>query len=251
MNYLSFKNDIKFLRIKYNFTQEEIAQKLNVTRQTVSTWETGKNMPNLETLHELSHLFNISLEKLLFEEDDNVKKLKKLSIASKIDSDVKLKNRYLFLTLALSFIICITIAITTVFLVGYNKGIENIDRINPFISYKVGYTKLPKNEKKLHGYWTSWFDDNSMGTEWTKLHLTTGINPGIKDPYVMAYYKGSYVKIARIVPSSYVNKIYISNLQALNSLLNNKGNTSTNNNDLNKFKNKTHVSDTIQQLVTK
>ncbi|USR89063.1 helix-turn-helix domain-containing protein (plasmid) [Lactiplantibacillus pentosus] len=59
---MSFKDDIKTLRRQSNLTQEALAQKLHVTRQTVSTWETGKNMPSLETLHALSQLFNISLE---------------------------------------------------------------------------------------------------------------------------------------------------------------------------------------------
>ncbi|WP_317767416.1 helix-turn-helix domain-containing protein [Pediococcus ethanolidurans] len=62
---MSFKAAVKMLRRQSNLTQEALAQQLHVTRQTVSTWGTGKNMPNLETLHVLSQLFNISLEKLL------------------------------------------------------------------------------------------------------------------------------------------------------------------------------------------
>ena len=65
---MSFKDDIKTLRRQSNLTQEALAQQLHVTRQTVSTWETGKNMPNLETLHALSQLFNIGL-KSIFETD--------------------------------------------------------------------------------------------------------------------------------------------------------------------------------------
>ncbi|MFW6757561.1 XRE family transcriptional regulator, partial [Lactiplantibacillus plantarum] len=122
--------------------------------------------------------------------------------------------------------------------------------------YKVGYTKLPSekeispNNKATNGYWTAWFTDNTMGNEWTKLTLTTGLNPGVKDPYVMAYHKGSYVKVARIVPRTYINQTYVSNLAALDALLNNKGNTATNNHDLKKYKTQIHISDTVQQLVT-
>ena len=89
-----------------------------------------------------------------------------------------------------------------------------------------------------------------MGNEWTKLTLTTGLNHGVKDPYVMAYHKGSYVKVARIVPRTYINQTYVSNLAALDALLNNKGNTATNNHDLKKYKTQIHISDTVQQLVT-
>jgi uncharacterized protein YxeA len=133
-------------------------------------------------------------------------------------------------------------------------AVPNIDRFNPFLTYKIGYTKLPNDSvlsKKGNKYWTSWFTDNYMGNEWTKLTLTTGLNPGVKSPYVMAYHKGSYVKVARIIPEKFVNKIYISNLKALDSLLNNKSNLATNNNDLKKFQKSIHVNNTVQQIIAK
>lgn len=242
------------LRKQSNLTQEELAKKLHVTRQTVSTWETGKNMPSLETLHVLSQLFNISLEKLLFNEEIEMKKDKEPSLATQIDHNVKLKSRYRRWTFGLGALIALMIVGIGILCLGYYKGIGTIDRVNPFLSYKVGYTKLPSEKeisnKKTNDYWTAWFTDNTMGNEWTKLTLTTGLNPGVKDPYVMAYHKGSYVKIARIVPRTYINQTYASNLAALDALLNNKGNTETNNYDLKKFKTQIHVSDIVQQLVT-
>ncbi|MFT8424945.1 MAG: helix-turn-helix transcriptional regulator [Liquorilactobacillus sp.] len=251
---MNFKDDIKILRKQSNLTQEELAKKLHVTRQTVSTWETGKNMPSLETLHALSQLFNISLEKLLFNEEIEMKKDKEPSLATQIDHNVKLKSRYRRWTFGLGALIALVIVGIGILCLGYYKGIGTIDRVNPFLSYKVGYTKLPSEKeisnKKTNDYWTAWFTDNTMGNEWTKLTLTTGLNPGVKDPYVMAYHKGSYVKIARIVPRTYINQTYASNLAALDALLNNKGNTETNNHDLKKFKTQIHVSDTVQQLVT-
>ncbi|MDN2453194.1 helix-turn-helix transcriptional regulator [Lactobacillus sp. UCMA15818] len=251
---MNFKDDIKMLRKQSNLTQEELAKKLHVTRQTVSTWETGKNMPSLETLHALSQLFNISLEKLLFNEEIEMKKDKEPSLATQIDHNVKLKSRYRRWTFGLGALIALVIVGIGILCLGYYKGIGTIDRVNPFLSYKVGYTKLPSEKeisnKKTNDYWTAWFTDNTMGNEWTKLTLTTGLNPGVKDPYVMAYHKGSYVKIARIVPRTYINQTYASNLAALDALLNNKGNTETNNHDLKKFKTQIHVSDTVQQLVT-
>lgn len=244
---MSFKDDVKQLRMQANLTQEELANRLHVTRQTVSTWETGKNMPSLEILHTLSQLFDISLEKLLFNEEITMDKVKNQPLANQIDHDVKLKKRYRNWTYTLSGLILIVIVSMGILTFGYYKGVANIDRVNPFLSYKVGYTKLPDN-KRAAGYWTSWFTDSTMGNEWTKLTLTTGLNPGLKHPYVMAYHKGSYVKEARIVPRADINHLYISNLNALTSLLNNKGNTATNNHNLKQFKTKIHISDTIQQI---
>lgn len=48
-----------------NLSQEELAEKLFVSRQTVSNWETGKNYPDIRSLLLLSTLFNISLDQLI------------------------------------------------------------------------------------------------------------------------------------------------------------------------------------------
>ena len=56
---------IKELRQNVNMTQDEMAQALFVTRQTVSRWENGDTTPNLETLKQISKMFGISLNHLL------------------------------------------------------------------------------------------------------------------------------------------------------------------------------------------
>lgn len=46
-------------------SQEALAEKLHVTRQAVSRWETGETLPNTETLKLLSKLFDVSINTLL------------------------------------------------------------------------------------------------------------------------------------------------------------------------------------------
>lgn len=60
-----FKNKIKELRQKNNMTQKELAEKLNVTYQAVSKWETGKNLPDLLIMKQISELFNIDINELM------------------------------------------------------------------------------------------------------------------------------------------------------------------------------------------
>ena len=48
---------LKFLRRENGFTQEELAEKLNVSSRTVSRWETGANMPDLSILMEIAELY--------------------------------------------------------------------------------------------------------------------------------------------------------------------------------------------------
>jgi transcriptional regulator with XRE-family HTH domain len=53
------------LRTKLGFSQEELAEKVFVTRQAVSRWEKGETVPNTETLKLLSKLFDVSINTLL------------------------------------------------------------------------------------------------------------------------------------------------------------------------------------------
>lgn len=53
------------LRKKNKLTQDELAEKLFVTRQAVSRWESGETTPNIETLKLLSKLFDVSINTLL------------------------------------------------------------------------------------------------------------------------------------------------------------------------------------------
>lgn len=59
------KNIILELRTKKGMSQDELAEKVFVTRQAVSRWETGKTIPDTETLKLLSKLFDVSINTLL------------------------------------------------------------------------------------------------------------------------------------------------------------------------------------------
>jgi len=57
---------IKKYRTEKGMTQDQLAEKLNVTRQAVSNWETGKTQPSLETLTAMATHFGISVEELIY-----------------------------------------------------------------------------------------------------------------------------------------------------------------------------------------
>ena len=56
---------LKELRGGEGLTQEQLAEKLNVSRRTVSRWETGSNMPDLDLLIEMADLYKVDLRELL------------------------------------------------------------------------------------------------------------------------------------------------------------------------------------------
>ena len=59
------KENLKYLREKQGLTQDQLAERILVTRQAVSRWETGETQPNTETLKLLSREFDVSINTLL------------------------------------------------------------------------------------------------------------------------------------------------------------------------------------------
>ena len=57
---------IKKYREKYNISQDELALKVFVSRQTISNWETNKSYPDIKSLTMLSSIFNVSLDLWLY-----------------------------------------------------------------------------------------------------------------------------------------------------------------------------------------
>ena len=62
---MEIKNILKGLREKNGLTQEQLAERVRVTRQAVSRWETGETQPNTDTLKLLLREFDVSINTLL------------------------------------------------------------------------------------------------------------------------------------------------------------------------------------------
>lgn len=62
---MNTKDVLKTIRVQKNLTQDEMAEKLSVTRQAVSRWENGDSTPNIETLKQISTAFDVSINTLL------------------------------------------------------------------------------------------------------------------------------------------------------------------------------------------
>jgi transcriptional regulator with XRE-family HTH domain len=58
-------NRIKNEREKINLSQDELAEKMDISRQAISKWETGKSYPDIEKILKLSDIFNLTLDELV------------------------------------------------------------------------------------------------------------------------------------------------------------------------------------------
>lgn len=62
----SVAKNLKNIRISEGYTQDDLAKALNVTRQTISTWETGRSEPDIDTLASLADYLQIDVTELIY-----------------------------------------------------------------------------------------------------------------------------------------------------------------------------------------
>lgn len=64
------KNNLKVQRAMHNLTQEELAEKIGVTRQTVIAIESNKYLPSLGLAFKIANLFKVSVEDIFYNEEN-------------------------------------------------------------------------------------------------------------------------------------------------------------------------------------
>ncbi len=170
---MNLSNKIIELRSKNKLTQEELAEKLNVSRQTVSNWETGKCYPDIETLIIMSNKFNISLDELL---KDNIKMVKE------VDKKVKIASKLKYV-LAIVLIISILVG---VFLVKSNVEAN---------------TKIDKYEKQIEEMYLTNIPDGTTLFRLKKEYLINDIK--FSDLKVNTKVK-IYDKDKKLITSTYI-----------------------------------------------
>lgn len=136
---MELSTQIKRYRTNMNLSQEELAEKVYVTRQTISNWENSKNYPDIHSLLLLSSLFNISLDQLIKGDIDIMKE----EISK---SELQKFNRY-GTVFAILLITCVVSFVPlTIFLDYYGLIISAILFVVTFIiSLKVEKLKKENN----------------------------------------------------------------------------------------------------------
>ncbi len=86
---MEFNNKLYELRKQKGLSQEELANRLNVSRQTISKWEVGESTPDMEKLAAISELFDISLDELVLDKATNKEEPKEQTTKSDLYSDIK------------------------------------------------------------------------------------------------------------------------------------------------------------------
>ena len=121
---MDFGNKIMKLRKQQGMSQEELAEKLGVARQTISKWELGETSPDLKQSKELSKIFKVSLDELV---DNDIKDI----LVEKTSNTEKLAGIILkLLKVLVIFIIVLPVLAITLRIIFKNIHKSTSGRIN-------------------------------------------------------------------------------------------------------------------------
>lgn len=89
-----FGENLKTLRKQKGFSQEELATRLHVVRQTISKWEKNLSVPDADTLIRLAEILEVSVSELLGEKIENENTASDVAVQlSRINEQLAIKNR--------------------------------------------------------------------------------------------------------------------------------------------------------------
>lgn len=86
---MEFNNKLYELRKQKGLSQEELAGRLNVSRQTISKWEVGESAPDMDNLVSISELFGVSLDELVLDKTPEKEQPSVQVVRSELYSDIK------------------------------------------------------------------------------------------------------------------------------------------------------------------
>lgn len=110
-----FSDNLKELRKSKGFTQEELATKINVVRQTVSKWEKGLSVPDADSLQKIAEVLDVEVSQLLgakIETEENKNEIAEQ--LARINEQLVIKNRR---AKKIWTVVCIILLLPLVFLV--------------------------------------------------------------------------------------------------------------------------------------
>ena len=125
-------NKLNQLRKLSGMTQEQLAEKLNVSRQTISKWESDRTSPDLESIVNISRIFHVSLDDLLKEGEAGVANKKDEQLTLEDLMKINLHNRKMSLLL-ISGLIFIMVSILNF---AYVVALQNTTLSTQYMLYR-------------------------------------------------------------------------------------------------------------------
>ena len=90
---MKFGENLKNIRKEKNMSQEQLAEKVNVSRQSVSKWETGESYPEMNNILELCKIFNCNINDLIHTNMSDISSLDEEIIMNVVKFNEKKQNQ--------------------------------------------------------------------------------------------------------------------------------------------------------------
>ena len=173
---LNIGENIKRLRKERDLTQEEFAEKLDISRQAVSRWENEAALPDAQNILRISKLFNVTTDYLLNEDNEDRADAPAIEIAeSKIEETVPLTQKKKYPYWYLILIICLLIVAACV-IIKISKSTTEEHQHAALSSVKENEIRNLKNLEQLdsrifaqgtqaaldNGLW-AWTEETTLG----------------------------------------------------------------------------------------
>lgn len=143
---MNIGEQINYLRKQKGLSQDEFANILKISRQTVSNWENGKSYPDLEMIVTISNYFQVSVDELLKQD---------VSVADKTNlekkSDSKKKKGFIIVSILIALLVWVIVGVylkieadrSVRFIMSKDKTFESMESK---ISVANGYFSVPQND---------------------------------------------------------------------------------------------------------
>ena len=203
--------NIVYLRKQKQMTQETLAEKLNVSRQAVSKWESGLTEPDIQTLIQLSEIFEVSLDELIKGEhqEDNV-----------VEKQNETKKSTISMKKYIMMLIIIVIGISLLGLIGTNNDKNNNSNVNS----EVNSWEINQQLKKYDFIHYAYFDIDVISYNKQKLlfnghvsawdflekgHLTIRFKDGSEEVIELIKKELNTFEFEKEIPAKNINYIVI------------------------------------------
>lgn len=191
---MSFGKKIESLRLERKITQEKLAEKLGITRQTLSNWESDITSPDLRQAQKLSNIFCVSLDELVGNELNVIQeKLIK-------NENLNIKQFKFIKVLFITIYFIILLSVISIGIYFFNKrdftsdvqlafvcsGIYDVEYSESYIrlSYESERCKSDDCEKygKVEAYWNLYINENG---DVTNMHLGNSFKDALEELNLM------------------------------------------------------------------
>lgn len=182
---MKFGEKIYQLRKRKGISQEELGQKLNVTRQTVSKWELGQTKPDADKLKEMSAYFNVGLEQLT---DDNIIIEAKEKNEYRNADELRPRKWLLVVLIILALVISVVLINKVVLDINAKKSEENVSEKGSFFDNLENFFKtgeINSSDSFESDSYESDFDEYDISSFNSVLEMYDGTKHGHQVGYAL------------------------------------------------------------------